>query len=126
MLGEYFITYYFIRNIVNNVAPFATVFISIWIQDVIFLETDWWLHVVIGVLYVLVNGIVSIYSDENQIYFLDWSRISKIIPYSPLVSLLIYELVTVSFHFFISIVTQLTRNRYEFEFGSFSPNVGDD
>jgi hypothetical protein len=59
---------------------------TIFFSDIIFLESDWYLVFVISALYLLINFGMCEYADTKQVYFLDWSIVSKISAYSPMVA----------------------------------------
>lgn len=74
-------------------------------SETIFLETDWFLLSNTAIVYLLVNWAVTKYSGKDSSYFLDWSEISKINAYSPLVSGLGFIVVSEAQHFFLTMFT---------------------
>ena len=56
--------------------PFICVFTVSFLADVVFLESDWYLIVVGGMFYTMTNWMVSLYTKNDKIYFMDWSLVS--------------------------------------------------
>ena len=80
------LSYFYLRGVLQHSLPFLISLGQTFATDVIVLETDWHLLVTVSVLYVATNWAVSKYAVEDDVYFLDWSTISRISAYSPLVS----------------------------------------
>lgn len=79
----------------------------IFATETIFLETDWFLLMYTGLGYLFVNWAVTKYSGKNSVFFLDWSEISSINAYSPLVAGGGFFIVGLAQHFLLSMLTQL-------------------
>lgn len=73
--------------------------------DTIFLETDWFLLFNTTIVYLLVNWAVTKYSGKDSVYFLDWSEISSINAYSPIVSGVGFTVMGLAQHFFLCMFT---------------------
>ena len=117
------VSYYYYRSIIIHTIPFLMCSCTIFIADIIFMESDWWVVIVIGAIYLIVNFGLSKYADTYQLYFLDWSIVSKISAYSPLVATTGFGVLALGQHFFLCLFTQTFRQRYEFEFLNYNNNV---
>lgn len=80
------LSYFYLRGMLQHTLPLLISLGQTFTTDVIVLETDWLLVVLTSVLYVATNWAVSKYAVEDDVYFLDWSTISRISAYSPLVA----------------------------------------
>ena len=61
-----------------HVFPLIATTISIFVVDIIFLESDWWLDMETALLYLFFDyTLVTIYKDtllpDEKVYYLDWS-----------------------------------------------------
>ena len=110
------LTYFYYRSIIKHTLPFLMSVSSIFGSDIIFLESDWWLVVVLAISYTATNYSICEYAGNNKVYFMDWTIVSKITPYSPIVAGVGFTIITLAFHFFLCLFTQLSSNRYEFQF----------
>lgn len=119
----YSVSYYYYRSIVMHSLPFMMTICTIFFSDIIFLESDWYIVFVITALYLIINFALCEYTGTNSVYFLDWSIISKISAYSPLVASVGFSIIALGQHFFYVLMTQTLRQRYEFEFTDYNNNV---
>ena len=51
---------------------------TVFISDIIFMETDWWLLLFTALLYMLTNYGICTWLQVDSVYFMDWAVISKI------------------------------------------------
>jgi len=98
--------YYYIRDPIVNTVPLLLSVTSLFIADVIIVESDWWIHVVTSTLYLGVNYLVSDYTGVKRIYYLDWTTVSEITPFSPVFSTMGFGFIALSLHFLLCALTQ--------------------
>ena len=115
--------YWYYRSIVIHTVPYFMTLICVFSSDVIFMETDWWLLVLIGILYTLFNYAACTYNRVNVIYYMDWSIISAISAYSPLFCTVGFTTVALAHHFFIVCMTQILNQRFVYNFKELNQNV---
>lgn len=72
----------------------------------------------LNVVYLFANFTISQYTDKKRIYYMDWSEIEKINPFSPIFMCVAFTFLSLSFHFFLCACTQLLHNRFESDFGN--------
>lgn len=109
-------TFYNIRSIFHHTLPYLCSMSVVFLTDVVFLETDWYLIMICGLLYTLMNCAIAHLSNNNTMYFMDWAVITQIQPYNPLVSCFAFVALAVAHHFFLCMLTQMLCQRFEFEF----------
>ena len=85
--------------------PLFVALTSLFIADVIVIESDWWINIVISGLYLFINYTISDYRDTNRIYYLDWTVVSSITPFSPVFSTVGFGFIAMSLHFTLSALT---------------------
>ena len=90
---------------------------SIFITDVVFLETDYLLIIEVTILYVFINFVMSKYAGDDQLYYLDWETVAKISPYSPIFASVAFDLVAIAGHLAMSMATQTIHFRFEYMMG---------
>jgi len=78
---------------------------SLFIADVIIVESDWWINILISTMYLFINFLVSDYTGVDRVYYLDWTVVSNITPYSPVFSTIGFGFITMSFHFTLCGIT---------------------
>ena len=83
--------YFLIRNIVIHTAPLFISLISVFITDVVFLETDYLLIMVTTIIYVFINFVMCKYAGDDQLYYLNWETVANISPYSPIFASLAFD-----------------------------------
>jgi hypothetical protein len=98
--------YFLIRNIVIHTAPLFISLISVFITDVVFLETDYLLIMVTTIIYVFINFVMCKYAGDDQLYYLNWETVANISPYSPIFASLAFDGVAVAGHLALSMATQ--------------------
>ena len=87
-------------------------------SDVIIMESKWWMNVEVAVGYIITNYIVALGQQQNVAYYLDWSMEYDISPHSPVFGAATLTLVGIAYHYFLAVVTQVSRGRYESNFGN--------
>jgi hypothetical protein len=65
-------SYFMVRNIVVHTLPFIMSMVSVFMADVVFLESDWWIIFDTAALYLFTNYAVTYYSGTNLVYYFDW------------------------------------------------------
>lgn len=68
--------------------------------------------------YLVVNFMVSEYTEKSKVFYLDWTKVYKINPFSPLFSSIGFCLIAISVHLLISAFTQTLHGRFESDFGN--------
>lgn len=121
--------FYYVQDIILHTVPFMMSFASIFVTETIFLETDWFLICNTTIVYLLVNWAVTKYSGTDSVFFLDWSEISSINAYSPLVAGAGFTILGLAQHFFLCMFTQLLNQNYEYQYEDkytgLIPGIGD-
>ena len=64
------------RNIIQHSVPYLLTVFTVFTSDLMFLESDWWIILLTGVFYIIVNYSISEYADSTAVYFMDWSVVS--------------------------------------------------
>jgi hypothetical protein len=108
--------YFFFRTVVFNVSPLVMTMAIIYLSDVVFMESKWWLIVEWGIAYIIVNYTVSVIKQTYVVYYIDWERTSDITPFSPIFGSFGLILAAITWHFMVSSVTQTWHGRYESQF----------
>jgi hypothetical protein len=111
-------SYFFVRNILVHTVPFVSTIFSIFMADIVFLESDWWLNVDIAVGYLFVNYAVMEYSGTDQIYYLNWAdQNGSIGAYTPVFTTFLFGTIAFGMHFMMCLITQVSHQRFESNFG---------
>ena len=56
--------------------PYLLTVFTVFTSDLMFLESDWWMIILTGLGYIIVNYGISEYAGSTQVYFMDWSVVS--------------------------------------------------
>ena len=112
--------YFFLRNYVVHTVPFLVTSANIFLADVVFMETDWYLMPTTAMFYLLVSFSVSAYSGKEQIYILKWTNTDTYIEFIPFMVMCAYMLALLSVHFIFCIITQVARQRYVNDFSKYN------
>ena len=107
---------YYIQDIVTHTLPFVISTVLVFITETIFLETDWFLLMNTAIVYLFVNWTVTLYSGKSSVFFLDWSQVSSINAYSPMVAGGGFFIIGLAQHFFLAMATQLGNQNYEYQY----------
>lgn len=70
------VTLFYAKTFFLHSCPFFVMLTSIFISEIIFMETDWWLIVMISFVYTVVNYGVCTWKGIDEIYFMDWAVVS--------------------------------------------------
>ena len=116
-------SYFLVRNLVVHTVPLLFTLISVFITDVVFLETDYLLIILTTIIYVFTNFVTCKYADDDQLYYLNWETVAKISPYSPIFASVAFDGVAIAGHLGLSMATQMFHNRYESEMGTSVDNT---
>ena len=100
-------SYYKLRSVIVNTLPFYVCLLSVFLSDVIIMETDWYVHMMTTFTYMLVNFAISEYSGIKEVFYLDWTTQANIMPFGPLFTTLTYFFIACGMHFFLSVSTQI-------------------
>jgi hypothetical protein len=78
ILGDNYFTdfYWYYRSIVLHSLPFFLMMICVFMTDIIFLETDWWLISLTAFFYTMFNYAVTVYLGLDKVYYMDWGIVS--------------------------------------------------
>lgn len=101
--------YFFLRNYIVHTLPFLVTTMNIFLADVVFLETDWYLMPTTAMFYLLVSFSVSTYSGKEQIYILKWTNNDTYIEFIPFIIMCGYMMALLSVHYVTCITTQVAR-----------------
>lgn len=112
--------YWQFRMFTMHLLPVLLTTFQIFMSDIVFMETDWWLPIVVALIYILVNWTLTTYNKKTMIYYMDWSMISKITPFSPIVSSAGIIIISTTSQFYLSMLTQVVNQRYVFNFKNYS------
>ena len=66
-------TLFYMRNMFQHTVPFLVTFSCIFMSDVVFLETDWYLIFCMTMWYTFTNWVTAKYAGVDQLYFMNWS-----------------------------------------------------
>ena len=116
--------FFYYKAVLVNTLPFLLLCWNVFLSDVIFLESDWWIICLTAFLYMMTNYIVCTILSVDSVYYMNWSKISAIEAYSPLVSTVCYMLIALACHFFMCLMSQTLTGRYEYMFYYYPENYG--
>jgi len=113
--------YFIIRNYVVHFIPLAFTTANLFMSDIIFLESDWYLMPIVSCTYLLLNFAISQYFGLSQLYILQWDNVgSTTTEFIPFIVMLGYLAALMSVHFATAIMTQVWSQRYENDFPGYN------
>lgn len=86
--------------------PFVVSILSVFMADVVFLETDWWINFELATAYVFTNYAITYYSGTEEIYYFNWETTDGSIgTYTPIFDAFAFGLIAFAMHFMICLIT---------------------
>jgi NADH:ubiquinone oxidoreductase subunit 2 (subunit N) len=95
-----------VRNILVHCLPLVASLITTFMADVVYMESDWFNNLEIGVLYVFTNYCVTMYAGSDEIYYLNWAtETTSLATYKPLIDSFCLGLIASAMHIMICLMT---------------------
>jgi len=100
--------YFIFRNYIIHLIPFLCTTANLFMSDIIFLESDWYLMPIVSTTYLLCNFAICQYFGLTQLYILQWDNAGNTTTeFIPFIVMIGYLAALMSVHFATAIMSQV-------------------